>query len=313
MKRRTLLQLTSGLAAAQLDFGETPIPVIDAHTHFFDPRRPEGIVWPKKEVSFYRPVLPDEFIKLTKPFNVKGTVVVESSARMEDNDWAFTMSEKNPIIVGYVGRLTPGTPDFPILLEKYRKNPLFLGIRISFAIANTAMAQPQVLADLKIMANAGLQIDLGGAPNQLHLTLIQLAKISDRIPNLRMVLNHLPMPRPENKEDFELLKTGFEEMKHHLNIYGKLSQVIRTVDQSVPTDLEYWRDALDEVYAVFGPDRVIYGSNWPASLLTTEYPPVFNLVQKYFAGKGREVSEKYFWKNSLKAYRWVKRDASQPG
>ena len=128
-----------------------------------------------------------------------------------------------------------------------------------------------------------------------------------------MVLNHLPMPRPENKEDLELLKTGFEEMKHRLNIYVKLSQVIRTVNQSVPTDLEYWRDALDEVYAVFGPDRVIYGSNWPASLLTTEYPPVFNLVQKYFAGKGREVSEKYFWKNSLKAYRWVKRDASQPG
>ncbi len=313
MKRRTLLQLTPGLAAAQLGFADTSIPVIDAHTHFFDPRRPEGIVWPKKEVSFYRPVLPDEFIKLTKPFNVKGTVVVESSARMEDNDWALTMAERNPVVVGYVGRLTPGTPDFPILLEKYRKNPLFLGIRISFNIAKTVMEQLQALADLKLMANAGLQIDLGGAPNQLPQTLIQLAKLSERIPNLRMVLNHLPMPRPENKQDIELLKTGFDEMKHCPKIYVKLSQVIRTVDQSVPTELEYWRDALDEVYAVFGPDRVIYGSNWPASLLTTEYPPIFNLVHKYFAGKGREVSEQYFWKNSLKAYRWVKRDASQPG
>ncbi len=313
MKRRTFLRAASGLTATELNFADTPIPVIDAHTHFFDPRRTEGIVWPKKDTSIYRPVLPDEFIKLTKPFNVKGTVVVESSARMEDNDWAFAMAEKNPVVVGYVGRLTPGSADFPILLEKYRKNPLFLGIRISFAIANSVIAQPQALADLKLMANAGLQIDLGGAPHQLPQTLIQLAKISERIPNLRMVLNHLPMPRPEAKQDIELLKTGFDEMKHRPKIYVKISQVIRTVGQSVPTELEYWRDALDEVYAVFGPERVIYGSNWPASLLTVEYPPVFNLVRKYFAGKGREVSEKYFWKNSLKAYRWVKRDESQPG
>ncbi|HWI84963.1 MAG TPA: amidohydrolase family protein, partial [Sphingomonas sp.] len=95
-------------------------------------------------------------------------------------------------------------------------------------------------------------------------------------------------------------------------VYTKLSEVIRSVNGTVHEDLPYWRGALDEMYDVFGPDRVIYGSNWPSCLAVTQYEPVFRLVHDYFAGKGRAISEKYFWKNSAAAYRWVRRDGSQP-
>jgi predicted TIM-barrel fold metal-dependent hydrolase len=69
---------------------------------------------------------------------------------------------------------------------------------------------------------------------------------------------------------------------------------------------------LDQLYEIFGPERVLYGSDWPNSDQWGTYTQVLDIVRQYFAGKGTAVAEKYFWKNSVAAYRWVKRDATQP-
>jgi predicted TIM-barrel fold metal-dependent hydrolase len=70
---------------------------------------------------------------------------------------------------------------------------------------------------------------------------------------------------------------------------------------------------LDELFGIFGEDRVIYGSDWPNGDLWGPYPLVLKIVREYFTAKGPAVAEKFFWKNSLAAYRWVKREAGQPG
>ena len=74
----------------------------------------------------------------------------------------------------------------------------------------------------------------------------------------------------------------------------------------------FYRGTLDEIFGIFGEDRVLYGSDWPNSDAWKPYADVLRLVQQYFATKGSLATEKYFWKNSVKAYRWIKRDASQP-
>lgn len=57
---------------------------------------------------------------------------------------------------------------------------------------------------------------------------------------------------------------------------------------------------------------MLYGSDWPNSDQWAEYPKVLNVVREFFKTKPRAVAEKYFWKNSIAAYRWVKREANQP-
>jgi L-fuconolactonase len=311
MNRRTFLGTAA--AAGGLGFAPLPVPIIDAHTHFFDPRRPEGVTWPTKDMSIYRPVLPNEFVALTKPFGVRGTIMVEVSERIEDHDWALALAAENPVIVAYLGRLTPGQPDFPTLLDHYRKNPLFRGIRTFFGAIGEGLNQPRFIEDLKRMADAGLEIDVAGAPQMLPKATLDLAKLSQRIPDLRMVINHLPMPKPDTPEGLSILSQGMKELKQCPLVYAKVSEVIRSVGGVVHQDLAFWKGSLDEVYALFGPDRVIYGSNWPSCLAVTEYEPVIGLVKEYFKSKGTEVSEKYFWKNSAAAYRWVRRKSSQPG
>src|SRR3954454_16774698 len=79
---------------------------IDTHTHFYDPTRKEGVPWPGKgDKVLYRPVLPKEFKKLAAPFGVTGTVVVEASPRVEDNQWLLDLARDEPFLVGVVGRL----------------------------------------------------------------------------------------------------------------------------------------------------------------------------------------------------------------
>jgi L-fuconolactonase len=57
---------------------------------------------------------------------------------------------------------------------------------------------------------------------------------------------------------------------------------------------------------------VIFGSDWPNAAAVNNLPAIVRIAQDYFTAKGRAVAEKYFWKNSIAAYKWVRRDASQP-
>ena len=78
------------------------------------------------------------------------------------------------------------------------------------------------------------------------------------------------------------------------------------------TDLSPYRARLDTLMGVFGEDRVLFGSDWPNSDGVAPVDKVFAVAKEYFRPKPRTVAEKYFWKNSVAAYKWVKRDPSQP-
>ena len=91
-----------------------------------------------------------------------------------------------------------------------------------------------------------------------------------------------------------------------MNIFVKISEVLQHSGDKVSYDMSAYRARIDEIYETFGADRVLYGSDWPNSDLLGPYPKVLGVVRAYFAAKGREASEKYFWKNSLAAYKWIK-------
>ena len=93
----------------------------------------------------------------------------------------------------------------------------------------------------------------------------------------------------------------------------KVSAVARQVDGKVPTDADYYKSRLDPIWETFGEDRLLFGSDWPNSAGNwVSLADALKIVKDYFTAKGRAASEKYFWKNSIAAYRWIKRDPTQP-
>lgn len=278
-------------------------PVIDAHIHLFDPTRPGGVPWPPPDNQIlYKPALPDRYRRLAKSFGVVGAIEVECSPLVEDNQWVLDVAAKDKIIVGTVGNLDPGAAEFEKQLERFHKNPLFRGIRYGnlWGRDPAAMGSAAFVAGAKLLASAGLVLD---SANPTPALLAQLLKLSDRVPELRIVIDHLPQMEPP---------AGQREFAQRPQVFVKISEVLRRVDGRVPIDLAFYRGRLDALFEVFGEDRVLFGSDWPNSDQWAEYGIGFGLVREFFTSKGRAAAEKYFWKNSVKAYRWVHRDASQP-
>ena len=126
--------------------------LIDTHTHFYDPSRPQGVPWPPREDKLlYRPVLPKDYRALPVPRPVTGTVVVEASPWLEDNQWVLDLAANDPFIVGLVGNLPVGTKEFAGHLKRFAANKLFRGIRIRDRKLEGTLDDPAFVGDLRLL------------------------------------------------------------------------------------------------------------------------------------------------------------------
>ena len=310
--------------AAEAPASTAAIPVIDTHIHLFDPFRPGGVPYPSAtnpaHAVMYKTSLPSRYRPIAEPLGIVGAIEIECSSWLEDNQWVLDVADKDDIMVGTIGHLTPGTPDFKSNLDRFHKNPLFRGIRYGLggrAGQEGEVNRPEFIADLKYLAGADLVMDTANPSVSL---LEGVVRVSDRVPNLRIVIDHLPQmlppTEPTQKASYD---ASMKALRDRPQVYVKVSEVLRNATASFPrgpneevrTDTEYYRPRIDEIVDVFGMDRVLYGSDWPNGDQWRPVPVGFKIVQEYFTGKGRSAAEKYFWRNSIKCYKWVKRTASQ--
>ncbi|SPE29267.1 Amidohydrolase 2 [Acidobacteriia bacterium SbA2] len=314
MNRRTYLFAAAGIAGLSAAPAATPVPIIDTHIHLFDPTRPQGVPWPEKgDAVLYKPALPERYRQVTKGLGIVGAIEVEASPWLEDNQWVLDVAAKDTIIVGTVGDLEPGKPDFRKNLDRFHRNPLFRGIRYGNLWNRNLgeqLSRPEFISDLKALADANLELDSANPDPALIEALVRL---TDRVPSLRVVVDHLPQLNPPTEEPArDAYKSSLRELGKRPQVYVKVSEVLQRVDGRVPTDLSFYKSRLDELWEIFGRDRLLYGSDWPNSDKWGTYPQVLSIVRDYFTSKGRAAAGKYFWKNSVEAYRWVRRDSTQP-
>lgn len=319
LTRRHILGVAGALAALDLrpakPASESPahegVPIIDGHIHLFDATRPQGAPYkgPKEFTSHVS--LPGEYRALAAPLGIVGAVVVEASHWIEDNLWVLETSQTDNIIVGVVGYLPPDKADFGEYLERFHKNPLYRGIRFDNNARNHLAEQlevPPFVENLKLLAQADLSLDTANPSMDL---LTAVLRVNDKVPDLRIVVDHLPVMDPAPAE-IDAYHKVLQEMHARPNIYVKLSEILHRVDGSVALDLASHRERLDELVSVFGEDRILFGSDYPNSVGTATTAQVVSLTRQYFASKPRAVAEKYFWRNSLRCYKWVKRTSQQP-
>ncbi len=315
VNRRDFLRATTGVAiAAAARAQAAPIPVIDTHIHLFDPTRPQGVPWPPKDGPIpYVPTLPSRFRQVSQSSGAVGAIEVECSPWLEDNQWVLDVAEKDPIMVGTVGNLDPSDAAFSRNLERFHKNRLFRGIRYGYLWgrdfgAGAAKAGP--IAGLKLLAQADLVLDTVGPSVEF---LESVVRVTDAVPELRIVIDHLPnIARPREPRQREAYDAAMRELGQRRQVYVKVSEVLHSVGGRVPRELSVYRPKLDELWETFGEDRLLFGSDWPNSVPVGTYEQVFGIVHEYFTAKGSVAAEKYFWKNSVAAYQWVRRAENQP-
>jgi predicted TIM-barrel fold metal-dependent hydrolase len=309
----TALALTGGCASESSqakaignrgDKSRPTAAIIDTHTHFYDPKRREGVPWPPKgDPILYRTVLPEEYRQLAQPLGITGTVVVEASPRVEDNQWVLDLATQEPFLRGLIGHLDPGTPTFRDLLNRFHKNNRFKGIRIGVWDPKTQFNRAEVIADLQAVADMGLVVDVLVSPAQL----LSVADLADKLPSLPLVIDHCANVTIDGKEPSPIWTTGIQALARRHNVHMKVSGLVEGTgksDGNAPGDTGYYLPVLNTLWNTFGPDRLIFGSNWPVSSRFAPLSTVKGLVTEYFRSHGEEASQSYFAGNAQRVYRW---------
>lgn len=305
MNRREFLQAAAALTATvggAAAFPPRPARIIDAHTHFYDPRRAQGVPWPPKDDALlYRTVLPENYRALSVPQPVDGTVVVEASPWVEDNQWILDLAARDPFIVGLVGNLPPGTPEFPVHLKRFADHPLFRGVRTRDGSFEKALGERAFINDLRALAERGLSFDVHSPKEWVS----QAARLARLVPDLRLIINHVANAEVTGKEPPEDWRRLMETLANHPRVFMKVSGLVegaRRRNGDAPADMEFYRPVLEVLWKAFGPERLIYGSNWPVSERFAPLGRVEQIALSYFAEKGQAALDHVFWKNARVAY-----------
>jgi len=282
--------------------------IIDTHTHFYDPSRPQGVPWPRpQENLLYRTVLPSHYRALAGPRGVMGTVVVEASPWVEDNQFILDLAATDPLIVGHVGNLDVASPDFQANLERFAANPLYRGIRSGIGVIGPELdkADSTILANVERLVALDLELDLMTRPDGLAT----VAALARRLPDLRIVLCHVAHVRIDGKAPDAVWLEGLAGLTSCANVLMKVSGMPENtgIRPAAPTDVGFYKPTLDAMWNAFGPERLIYGSNWPVCELFAPYDVVQDIVEAYWADKGAAAQERFFWRNAQAAYKWVAR------
>ncbi|MBI3862623.1 MAG: amidohydrolase family protein [Planctomycetia bacterium] len=312
--RRSFMKSGIGLAVGCLaNQSDAPaqnkdrLAIVDCHTHFYDPTRPEGIPWPAKDDDvLYRTVLPKHFLEQAAPLGVTKTVVIEASPRVEDNAWLLELAAANRSVVGVVGHLEPGQSDFAKNLARFAANPVFRGIRIGHDGLRAGLDKPEYIADLKRLAERDLALDVNGGP----ATPADVARLAEKLPELRIVINHLANLQLDGAAPPKEWSEGMQAAARRPRVFCKVSALVELVKRKpgdkgrVPLDVAFYRPVLDAMWNIFGDDRLIYGSDWPVSDHVATYKEAFAISDQYMKGRGAAAAEKFFSKNSQVAYKY---------
>ena len=324
MQRRNFLRLASSSAAgfalphvgkALRDAGGQSLPpIVDSHIHLFDPTRPGGVPWPEKDdTALYKPATPDRYETLSAPFGIAGCIAVEASPLASDNDWLLGIARDNPVVLGVIGDLIPGTPTYLSELDRLHQNPLFLGIRYGnlwHRDLATDLGKPGFSDGLKALSQAGLVLESANPDPSLVRALLQTA---DTASDLRIVIDHLPNATlPSQGADLDEYHKNLHTLAQHPDIFVKLSEIPVVRDGKLIQDPTFYRDRVDDLWNLFGEDRVIFGSDWPNSDHVASFADTIGIVRQYMSQKPQGAQEKYFWRNSARIYRWKPRRPNQP-
>ena len=320
ISRRTFIHAAGvAVAAASLDGRGLAaptggaVPIIDSHIHLFDPSRPQGVPYKAdpKSPTHTAGAFPPGYRRLAAPLGIVGALVVEASPWIEDNLWVLQACAGHDDMLGVIGNLKPEDPSFPEYLERYGRNPLFRGIRYGnvwdYDLPSRAK-DTAFLERLRLVAQADLVLETANPRFDL---LEAVLRINDAIPELRMVIDHLPAfePGPQNQARYDKLLKEFEQRP---NVSCKLSAIIHRVNGVVSTALADHKPRLDLLAGTFGVDRVMFGSDWPNSDATTSLDRIVAIARAYYADKPRAAAERYFWRNSARIHKWTPRTSGQP-
>jgi L-fuconolactonase len=257
--------------------------IIDAHQHVWDLDRAE-YAWLGPEAGvLYRNFGMDDVAPEFEAAGVTGTVLVQSADDDDDTEHMFAVADAAPIVLGIVGSVRLPAPDRAAeRLAELAQRPLFCGVRnlIHDRPDPHWLLRHDVDEGLGLLERAGVPFDVVGVlPEHLEAVLM----ISERHPDLDIVIDHLNKP-PIGLADHEPWASLMTRVAANPRVRGKVSGLYSAVGDPAGWTVDAIRPIFDHVLEAFGPDRLMYGGDWPVSLIAGGYSRVWSGIEQLLGG-----------------------------
>jgi L-fuconolactonase len=271
---------------------------IDAHQHFWH-YNPAEHVWMTAGMSILKKdYLPQDLEPLLAKSGLHGTIAVQARQNLQETKWLLELADTYNLIKGVVGWVDLRSPEVRLQLENYAQHPKLKGVRhvVHDEPDDRFMLQPDFLRGLDELGHFNLTYDLLLFPKHLPIAV----EVVRQFPEQPFVLDHVAKPfikaktlSPWDKDIRELAK--FE------NVFCKVSGMVTEAawGRWQPAD---FRPYLDVVFGCFGPDRLMFGSDWPVCTLSGTYDEVAQLVQNYLQQFSSKIQEKILGRNAAEFY-----------
>lgn len=276
---------------------------IDAHHHLWQPLRGDYDWMPQDNATLNRPYAPADLAPQISAKGIEGTVLIQAAASVQETEYMLGLADATPFIKGVVGWVDFEDPSHLAHLTRLAQHPKFLGVRPM--IQDIADANWMLRQDIEWAYRALLDLDLSfdalGFPRHLE----NFATLMARYPDLRVVYDHCMKPQIRDqragKDAFSAWADGMTKLAEETTGWCKLSGLVTEADAGwTPDDLGPFAD---HVIAAFGPDRVMWGSDWPVCRLEAEYDIWFETAQALTADLSARDQAKIFGGTAARFYR----------
>ncbi len=274
-------------------------PIVDTHMHFWDLDRFE-YEWLGPEWGILnRSYLPDQFKRELEGAGVDHGVFVQANHLQAENDWVLGLAEENDWIAGIVGWVDLTDPNVDAVLDRYSHNPRFKGVRhlIQNEEDDRWLLRHNVQPGLAALAARDLSFDIVALPRHLP----HMPECIGRHPDLSFIIDHMGKP-PIASGNLEAWARDLEKIALFPNVFCKVSGLITEAvpDAWTPEDL---KPAIGIAIERFGFDRLMFGGDWPVSLLASSYKAVVDTTKAALGDITEENGAKFWGRNAARFYR----------
>ena len=250
--------------------------IIDAHQHFWQLDLPFQYGWlhTPEHKAICRSYLPADLKIHLDACGIDKSVFVQTQHDVAENRWVLELAEQHAFIAGVVGWVDLASEECEAQLVEFKDHPKFVGIRhvVQDELNPDFIVQPDILRGLKVLQKHHVPYDLLFYPEHLK----HAATLGAELPDLPMVIDHLAKPKIKDQVTAGWIDDLRAAAKFP-NMYCKLSGLITEANWETwqPSDLKPYVEAVLEA---FGPERYMYGSDWPVCELAGSYERVYRAL-----------------------------------
>jgi L-fuconolactonase len=272
--------------------------MIDSHQHFWDPARGD-YGWLQPGSALYRTYQPEDLAPLLTAAGIQGSILVQAAPTEAETDYLLQLARATPWVLGVVGWIDLTARDTAYRIGERARDSLFVGVRPMLQNLSDRdwILKPDASAGLEALQARTLVFDALVQADQLRT----VATLADRYSRLSIVLDHAGKPPFADMSAMAFWRTDIRRLAQHANVACKLSGLMTELPSCASSDSV--DHCIDELVDLFGPDRLLWGSDWPVATTATGYADWLNRCRDRVLARIPGHHEAMFGSNARRIYR----------